>query len=145
MATQRTEAERLVRMRTDGRRILLVEDDELVRSLVESQLVALGYEVTSAEDAPTALAMLAAAHARGAPVELLMTDVMLPGDLDGFGLAREVRARWPELPILFASGNASNAAKARALGAPHLAKPYGLRELATTIEASITGAAAPKG
>lgn len=109
----------------NGRRILLVEDDEFVRSLVETQLEMLGYEVTSAVDAACALSALAA----GTAVDLLVTDVTMPGELDGFGLAARVRARWPALPILFASGNVQDVAGARALGAPHLRKPYRLDEL----------------
>lgn len=109
----------------NGKRILLVEDDECVRALVEAQLDMLGYEVVSAGDADGAIGALATS----AGIDLVMTDVLMPGELDGVGLAARVRERWPGLPILFASGDSANAARAIALGAPHLTKPYVLAEL----------------
>jgi CheY-like chemotaxis protein len=109
----------------NGKRILLVEDDEFVRQLVEAQLESLGYEVVGVPDACHAIAALTTLPR----VDLLMTDVMMPGELDGLGLATRVRERWPALPVLLASGNPENASDARALGAPHLLKPYRLAEL----------------
>lgn len=109
----------------NGKRILLVEDDEFVRSLMEAQLETLGYEVVGLPAAADAIAELATHRT----VHLLMTDVMMPGELDGLELAAHVRERWPALPILFASGNPANAAEARTHGAPHLLKPYRLDEL----------------
>lgn len=108
-----------------GKRILLVEDDEFVRSLVETQLAMLGYDVTCADDAASAIAILAA----GERVHLLMTDVSMPGALDGLRLAAHVRERWPAIAILVASGNGADRTDAHAVGAPHLQKPYVLAEL----------------
>ena len=85
--------------------ILLVEDDEMVRSHVRSQLVELGYTVIEAADAVEALA----AFAKGPAIDLLFTDIVMPGGVNGRKLADQLRAQSPTLKVLFMSGYTENA------------------------------------
>jgi PAS domain S-box-containing protein len=85
--------------------ILLVEDDEMVRSHVKSQLVELGYTVLEAGDAHEAMALFAS----GRHVDLLFTDIVMPGGVNGRKLADDLRTRAPHLKVLFMSGYTENA------------------------------------
>ena len=82
-------------------RILLVEDDEMVRDLVLSVLRDNGYQVLTAPDGQAALRLF---QQLGEPLQLLLTDVIMPGTLSGVQLAEALRARQPELAVLFISG-----------------------------------------
>ena len=86
--------------------ILLCEDDENVRAFSVEVLSELGYRVIAAGNARQALEQL---EARDAPVDLLFTDVVLPGGMTGADLAREAQAMQPDLRVLFTTGYARNA------------------------------------
>jgi CheY-like chemotaxis protein len=81
-------------------RILVVEDEELVREFTVELLTELGYDVVQAANALDALGVLD----RNEPVDLLFTDIVMPGELDGFDLAREAKRRQPRLNVLYTSG-----------------------------------------
>lgn len=117
-------------------RILLVEDDEFVRDLVVGQLTALGHVACAVEDADAALRVL-----ETEAFDLLMTDVMLPGTLDGHALAARVRERWPGMPVLYASGSAASAGAPAGAAVRHLQKPFRLQQLARAIDELLPGAA----
>src|SRR5690606_38029925 len=85
--------------------ILLVEDDTAVRQLAMSQLQALGYRVLPAANAVDALATLQAAP----HVDLLFTDVIMPGGMNGRQLADAARALRPDILVLYTSGYTENA------------------------------------
>ncbi|MFV3130086.1 ATP-binding protein [Niveispirillum sp. KHB5.9] len=90
----------------DGRDTILVVDDEpLVRMLAVEQLEECGYAVLEAEDAASALRILNGPH----PVNLLVTDVGLPGGMNGRQLADAARMARPGLEVLFITGYAENA------------------------------------
>jgi CheY-like chemotaxis protein len=91
--------------RGGGETILVVEDDAEVRETVIDLLVALGYKVLEAADAQTALHIL---HT-GVAVDLLFTDVVMPGPLRSPDLARLAKAQLPDLVVLFTSGYTDNA------------------------------------
>jgi len=121
---------------THGRgRILLVDDDDPVRSVTADYLAHAGYEVYSV---PSAAAALAALERGGADV--LVSDVVMPGELDGIALAREARLRWPNLPILLVSGYTASTDAAAALGLDVLGKPFEMSELDTAIRKRLDGA-----
>ncbi|HEX3430953.1 MAG TPA: CHASE domain-containing protein [Rhizomicrobium sp.] len=80
-------------------RVLVVEDNEKLRRVVVKQLSDLGYEVLQANGAAAALALL-----RSKPVDLLFTDIVMPGEINGAELAREARSSMPHLRTLFTSG-----------------------------------------
>ena len=113
-------------------RILLVEDDDLVRDHVRGLLEDLGYRVTAAANGSEALAALA----RPEPFDLLFTDVAMPGGMSGADLARAVREKWPALPVLFTSGYTGEAGAGLAeadLSARLLRKPFHRDELAAKL------------
>lgn len=111
-----------------GSRILVVEDDALVRNFVAKQLERLGFVVEAVADGRTALARLDASE----PFDLLFTDIVMPGGMNGRELADEVRRRRPDLPILLTSGFSDDAA-AEAGPFPIIRKPYRPSELARVI------------
>ncbi len=103
--------------------VLLVEDEEVVRTLVSDVLRLHGYDVLVAQ---TGEAALEAAEARGAPLDLLVTDLVLPG-FGGVELANRLRERFPALVVLFVSGYAERDAESRGValpGAAFLQKPF---------------------
>jgi PAS domain S-box-containing protein len=85
--------------------ILVAEDDEAVRNTVVDLLTELGYKVLKAKDAAAALVIVES----GVPIDLLFTDVVMPGPLRSPDLARKARERLPDIAILFTSGYTDNA------------------------------------
>jgi PAS domain S-box-containing protein len=112
--------------------ILVVEDDPDVRSYVVTVLKVFGYNILEAEDGPAALTMLA-----GRPrLDLLLTDVVLPKDMNGRRVAEEVRKLYPEVRVLFTSGYTENAIVHNGTldeDAELLAKPYTRETLARRV------------
>ncbi len=84
--------------------MLLVEDEDVVRTVAAEQLCDLGYQVLEAKDGVAALQLLQATSL----VDLLVTDVGLPGGLNGRQVADQARERCPRLPVLFITGFAGN-------------------------------------
>ncbi|MBR0912100.1 ATP-binding protein [Bradyrhizobium japonicum] len=116
--------------------ILCVEDDRDVRQYVTVQLESLGYKVISAANATEALALVA----EGTPFDLLFTDIVMAGGVNGRELAEQMVAARPSLRVLFTSGYAYDSlhAQGRAtMGAPLLAKPYRKAELARMLRRSL--------
>ena len=107
--------------------ILVVEDDEEVRHVASSTLTELGFAVREAEDGERALQLLTG----GENVDLVFTDISMPGKLTGTALAREVHRRRPELPVLLTSGNPS--ADGGVEEFEILLKPYRAEELRSRI------------
>jgi len=96
-------AERLVesgQLRGAGERVLVVEDNARLRVVLLRQLDELGYQTVEAENAADALSLLDG----DAPVDLLLTDIIMPGKIDGLQLAREFRTRRPGGKVLLTSG-----------------------------------------
>ncbi|MBL8491070.1 MAG: PAS-domain containing protein [Rhodocyclaceae bacterium] len=121
-----------------GRLVLLVEDDQEVRRVVRQQLVDLGHPVVEAEDGVQALALAE----QVADIAVLVSDVVMPGGMDGWQLAERVAAIRPEMQVVLMSGYAEGPAGAPAAGggeavrAPVLAKPFEARELARALQAA---------
>lgn len=111
-----------------GSRILVVEDDALVRNFVTKQLERLGFVVQAVGDARTALEQLD----QGQRFDLLFSDIMMPGGMNGRELAEEVRRRWPDLPILLTSGFSDDPGPEKG-PFPIIRKPYRPSELAKVI------------
>jgi len=122
--------------------ILVVEDDDEVRSVAVGFLDKLGYRVLQAADARQALERIDS----GAHVDLLFTDVVMRGELDGPALAREALRRRPGLRVVFTSGHApeSIALLERRAGAELLSKPYRIDDLARILRRALE-APAPAG
>jgi CheY-like chemotaxis protein len=116
-------------------RILLVEDDDSVAALVGEMLDELGYEPVRAVSAAHALDRLAA----DGPFDLVFSDMVMPGDMDGLQLAREIARRRPELPIVLTTGYST--ASASAEGIRLLVKPYRIDTLAAELAAALENGA----
>jgi PAS domain S-box-containing protein len=101
--------------------VLLVEDDAGVAELALGLLQDAGYTVKTAGNAAEALHVLR----NGASVDMLFSDIMMPGGMNGVELARIVRGEFPSIFILLATGYAEAAANAATMDFPLLRKPYG--------------------
>ncbi|WP_323763933.1 hybrid sensor histidine kinase/response regulator [Marinovum sp.] len=111
-------------------RLLLVEDMPQFREAMQLMLTTLGHEVTAFESGAPALAALR----DGLAADVLLTDVMLPGERDGFGLARQARALRPGLGVVYMSGYAEDSERAGAPDGPFLRKPVDLKDLAEALD-----------
>jgi PAS domain S-box-containing protein len=114
-------------------RILVVEDDPEVRRYATATLMTLGHAVVEVPDAESALAALR----RDAGIDLLFTDLVLPKGIDGLELARRARALYPGLEVVFASGDAEDAARRHGPidpGMVLLQKPYRRTELVEALQ-----------
>lgn len=115
-----------------SRRILVVEDEDKVRAASVEMLEDLGYQVLEAIDGPTALKLLGARPA----IDLLFTDVVLPGGMNGKQLADEVRREHPDVKILYTTGYARNAIVHHGRldpGVDLISKPFSYSELAAKV------------
>jgi len=118
--------------------ILVVEDDADVRAFVTAALGILGYRVLKAEDGPAALALLEQVP----HLDLLLTDVVLPGGVNGRQVADLARRRFPALKVLYTSGYTDNAVVHHGIldaGAEMLAKPYTREILARKVRGVLDG------
>jgi len=108
-------------------RVLIVEDDTLVAELAAAMLTELGFECTVAHSAREALERLRG----GEKPKLVFSDIIMPGGISGIELARKVRDRFPELPILLTTGYSEQVAGSH--GFPVLQKPYEMETLASAL------------
>ncbi|WP_198024721.1 PAS domain S-box protein [Bradyrhizobium sp. Cp5.3] len=135
---QETEYEALQNVPIAGgdEKILIVEDDTLVRQYVVTQIKSLGYAALEAANAAEALTIIDA----DAGIDLLFTDVIMPGNMNGRQLADEAARRRPDLKTLFTSGYTENAIVHHGRldsGVLLLAKPYRKSELARMIRTAL--------
>jgi NO-binding membrane sensor protein with MHYT domain/nitrogen-specific signal transduction histidine kinase/CheY-like chemotaxis protein len=118
-------------------RILVVEDEAPVRAIVGEQLRSLGYEVEHAGSAEEALE-----HLHAGRFDLLLTDVMMPGRLNGKDLSGEVERSWPDTRIVFMSGYSENALLSDGrldTGVMLLLKPHLKADLAVIVRNALSG------
>jgi PAS domain S-box-containing protein len=108
-------------------KVLVVEDDTIVAELAAGMLGELGFDAVVAHSAKEALDRLAG----GEKPKLIFTDIVMPGGISGIELARKVRDRFPELPILLTTGYSEQVAGTH--GFPVLQKPYELDSLAGAV------------
>ncbi|MDO1582519.1 hybrid sensor histidine kinase/response regulator [Rhizobium oryzicola] len=112
--------------------ILVVEDDEAVRDITVSMLSELGYKVLKARDADSGLAIIDS----GVMIDLLFTDVVMPGRLKSSELARKAKERRPDIEVLFTSGYTENSIVHGGrldAGVNLLSKPYARETLARKV------------
>jgi CheY-like chemotaxis protein len=111
--------------------VLVVDDDDDVRALAVAILHDAGYRALPAANGDAALTLLQ----NGLAVDLLFTDIVMPGELDGFRLAVEARRIQPEIKIVYTTGFAGFPARIslQVVPAPMLKKPYRPAELASVV------------
>ena len=118
--------------------ILVVEDRADVAEMARMILKDLGYTVLHAADGREALAILDAGH----PIDLLFSDMIMPGDLNGVELGREVRRRAPQTKVLLTTGYAEASLERTEAGGEEfdvLSKPYGRSDLARKVRVILDG------
>lgn len=119
-------------------RILLVEDHVEMREVASAQLGSLGYATVAVDNGEAALALL---EERAGGFDLVFTDIMMPGRIDGLELARLVRERWPDLRVLMTTGFSGSVVRAEYKEAPFvLRKPYRKADLAHAMRGTLDGA-----
>ncbi len=121
-----------------GETVLLVEDNTQVRNVTALRLKNLGYQVIEAENAPAAIEILRS----GKVLDLVFSDVVMPGGMSGFGLARWIREHQPAVRVLLTSGFAEDVARSgeeAALDLEVLRKPYSGTELARAVRRVLDG------
>jgi CheY-like chemotaxis protein len=111
--------------------VLVVDDDDDVRALAVAILHDAGYRALPASSGDAALTLLQ----NGLVVDLLFTDIVMPGELDGFRLAVEARRIQPDIKIVYTTGFAGFPARisGQVVAGPMLKKPYRPAELATEV------------
>jgi CheY-like chemotaxis protein len=115
--------------------VLVVDDDVEVADLAGQLLKGCGYAVKVAHRAKVALDVLAA----GEPVDLVFSDIVMPGGMSGLDLAAEIRRRFPQVPILLTTGYSDAVPKAAANDLPLITKPYAADALCEQISAMMRG------
>jgi len=122
--------------------VLVVEDNAALRRVAARQLAEMGYRVQEAENGAQAMERLEA----DPTIEVVFTDVVMPGGIDGVRLAREILARWPKVRVLLTSGFPGSTVN-RGLGLGHamrlLSKPYRKDQLARALREIIERADGP--
>ena len=116
--------------------ILVVEDNDALRRVIGRQLGSLGYRVLEAKQADAALGVM-----EQESIDVLLTDIVMPGGKDGIELARQARQRWPAIAIVFSSGfsqaKPDGIAVSTPPGTPLLSKPYRKENLAQAIREAL--------
>jgi PAS domain S-box-containing protein len=122
----------------NGEIVLIVEDDAAIRRLVVRLLTGLGYQVRETENAARAIALLEG----GERIDLLFSDVVMAGKLDGYELARVVTERWPSTRVILTSGFPSATMDPDSLPSHAirlLTKPYRKEDLAHALRDALDG------
>jgi PAS domain S-box-containing protein len=116
----------------EGETVLVVEDVQAVREVLAEQLEELGYRVLQVETADEAVDVLMVKHAS---IDAVLTDMMMPGRLDGLELCGLIRAKWRDIPVALMTGNLDAQRNVRLpRGTMFLAKPYPMVDLARMIQ-----------
>ncbi len=119
-----------------GKKVLVVDDEEVIREICYRVLSQAGYDVTLAQDGQSALDKMAQGS-----FNLFLIDIKMPG-INGIKVARAVRKRWPRAPIIIMSGAGDLDGKNQAvseLGCNMLRKPFRLKELREMVNSSLDG------
>lgn len=122
------------------RRLLLIEDDNILRFLIADALSHIDVEVIECTTADAGLVVLE--NAASNSVAFVLTDIRTPGVLDGFELAEIVWERWPELPVILTSGHRSVEESELPAHSMFMAKPWTLDQLYQVVAEQLTSAKA---
>ncbi|HEX4185191.1 MAG TPA: PAS domain S-box protein [Stellaceae bacterium] len=128
-------------IRGGGETILAVEDNDALRRVIVRQLNSLGYRVLEAKHADDALQLMELES-----IDVLLTDIVMPGGKDGVELARQARQRWPTIAVVFSSGFSQAKPDGDAISLPPetslLSKPYRKENLACAVREALRRTAA---
>jgi DNA-binding NtrC family response regulator len=110
--------------------VVVAEDEELLRTLAVEALSEKGFVAVEAGHATAALDIC---KSRAEEIDVLFTDIRMPGSMDGLELAHRVRERWPGISVVIASGNIFVSADELPAGARFLPKPYDMQRVVDLI------------
>jgi DNA-binding NtrC family response regulator len=116
------------------RLILVVEDEPIIREFVCEMLQLEGFATVAVEDADKALDEL---NARCAEFDLLLTDIRMPGSMDGAGLANFSHDKWPQLPILVMSGHETPESSGVVHPVTFLRKPWTIGQMLDGVDKAL--------
>jgi DNA-binding NtrC family response regulator len=119
------------RVQSKRRNVLIVEDDTELRILTKAVLEESQLDIIECESAEAALATMLL---RGKDVAMIFADVRLSGQMDGIGLAREVKMRWPHLVVILTSGNVIDHLDQLPPGVEYIPKPWKALDVLTAAE-----------
>ncbi len=124
------------------RRILLAEDNATLHQIVLRALARAGWDVHGVVTGSDAAQLIYQEE-----FDLLVTDMQMPGDIDGITLAHLARKKWPTIPIVFISGSPTELARATDFGPPLscLAKPFRIARFVTTVRQLLGAAGSASG
>jgi CheY-like chemotaxis protein len=116
--------------------ILVVDDEALIRMAISDYLQECGFKVLEASNAAEALAMI---ESNQSTLDLVFSDIRMPGEMDGFGLSKWIRENKPGLPVILTSGDKkkSDAAHELCTKEPFLTKPYDVHIVVGHIRSAI--------
>jgi two-component system, response regulator PdtaR len=115
-----------------SRCVLVVEDEALVNMFITSELRAAGHEVLTAFDADEAIRILEERN----DIDLVFTDIQMPGSMDGLKLAAAVKLRWPPIRILVTTGKAVPTPEQMPAGSAVIPKPYKIQDVLKAVHGS---------
>jgi DNA-binding response OmpR family regulator len=120
----------------------VVEDEFLIRAMLSDYLQECGYKVLEASTADEAVAIIEKVDVG---IDVVLTDIRMPGSMDGFGLARWIRGNRPNMSVILASGDAKKTDVAKELceNAPLFEKPYDLEAVVARIRATLGSSGSP--
>jgi two-component system, response regulator PdtaR len=110
--------------------VIVVEDEAMIRLVLAESLSDIGFDVIEAVHAEDAIMIL---HAEAPRVHALFTDVHMPGEMNGVGLAHHARSNWPWISLLITSGRAYPMTEEMPTGTRFISKPYDLSDVARHI------------
>jgi len=110
-------------------KVLVVEDEPFVMMMTVSVVEDAGFEALEADNADAAIAILESV----ASIRIVLTDIDMPGSMNGLQLAAIVKKRWPLIKIVVVSGKQHPAASELPTGGVFVAKPYNVRTMADTL------------
>jgi DNA-binding NtrC family response regulator len=113
---------------------LIVEDDPELLALMEHVLEGMHVQSISSQSAEAALAIMLT---RGRDIGIIFSDIRLSGAMDGIDFAREVRIRWPTLPLVITSGNPGSRLIHQPTEVTFLAKPWSISDLVATTKLAL--------
>lgn len=111
--------------------VLIVEDEPLIRTLCAEVFEDAGFSVLEASSGDAALAILA----DGIAVDAIVTDIRMPGAIDGLALRREVEQKWPDIKMVVTSGHMAVERAELSENQVFVPKPYQFLELVRQVEA----------
>jgi CheY-like chemotaxis protein len=114
--------------------VLVVEDDEVLRMCAAEVVADAGFTPVEAVNADEAVAILESRS----DIALVLTDIQMPGSMDGLGLARTVNDRWPAIKIILVSGRVELSERERPVNSRFFQKPFAMKQMIEGLQEMIS-------